>query len=618
MKRFIAFLAAFALVFAGALSSCSPGGDHGSPTDAESSSGGGKPPAEEDLSGYANLTFAPKYDEVNTGAYTDVYFDADGGNDENDGFSETSPKKSVEELNRVIGTQSKKGALQIFLKGTFKGTVEVSGYSSSEKTPLMLSSYGEKQAVIDGNGNENAVYVSGGNVRVKNLEITNPKGLRGIYVFTKGHNENIVISGCYIHNVNWNWVKPDGEESYLAKLGELGKNGVKEVDEAFVYERGGIVFNTDSGTVPCWLENVWVENNRIEKVSRSGVFMTSNWVKKIGVAWGVNPYCDDEHGYYPSKNVNYVGNRTDITGGDGLVMIGVKGGYFERNVSYNANYLGRSGTANVGMWPISSSDIVMQFNEAAFCRLANGAADGEGFDIDIGCRNVTFRYNYSHDNDGGGILLCNTGGQVALCDEEGNVRKDENGKIVTMKGKADWNGAYIRNNVFARNGKTEGNYPALIQVAGPCDNVYLENNTVIFSDKSSQPLMTVTKWDSEYDSSSPNGFYFKNNIFYSPVKNNGYIRFTDMGEDYLFLSNVYYNMSANFAEIAADSKAFGFDPAFDLSGDFDGYEKITRFAPAEEKCYVGALAIKGRNLIDAAGNITAGLRYFGAIAVKPE
>lgn len=260
----------------------------------------------------------------------------------------------------------------------------------------------------------------------------------------------------------------------------------------------------------------------------------------------------------------------------------------------------------------------MQFNEAAFCRLANGAADGEGFDIDIGCRNVTFRYNYSHDNDGGGILLCNTGGQVALCDEEGNVRKDENGKIVTMKGKADRNGAYIRNNVFARNGKTEGNYPALMHVAGPCDNVYFENNTVIFTDNSSQPLMTVTKWDSEYDSSSPNGFYFKNNIFYSPVKNNGYIRFTDMGEDYLFLSNVYYNMSANFAEIAADSKAFGFDPAFDLSGDFDGYEKITRFAPAEEKCYVGALAIKGRNLIDAAGNITAGLRYFGAIAVKPE
>ena len=68
----------------------------------------------------------------------------------------------------------------------------------------------------------------------------------------------------------------------------------------------------------------------------------------------------------------------------------------------------------MGMWPISSSDIVMQYNEAAYCHLANGGADGEGFDIDIGCRNILFRYNYSHDNDGGGILLCNTGGQVTL------------------------------------------------------------------------------------------------------------------------------------------------------------------------------------------------------------
>ena len=613
-------MAAFALTFVFALSACSFGGDSGGSTSdtGSSSSGSAKPPVEEDLSDYTSLTLAPKYDEVNTANYTDVYFDADGGNDDNDGFSESSPKKSVEELNKVLKAQSKKGALQIFLKGTFKGTLDISGYSSSEKSPLIVSSYGEKQAVIDGNGNENAVYLSGGNVRIKNLEITNPEGLRGIYVFTKGHNENVVISGCYIHNVNWNWVKSDDEESYLDRLDELGKDGVKEVDEVFVYERGGIIFNTDTGTTPCWLENVWVENNRIEKVSRSGVFMTSNWIKKIGVAWGVNPYCDDEHGYYPSKNVNYVGNYTDITGGDGLVMIGVKGGYFERNVSYNANYLGRSGTANVGMWPISSSDIVMQFNEAAFCRLANGGADGEGFDIDIGCRNVTFRYNYSHDNDGGGILLCNTSGQVALCDEEGNIRKDENGKVVTLKGKADWNGAYIKNNVFARNGKTSGSfvYPTLMHVAGPCGNVYFENNTVIFSENPSQPLMTVARWDSEYDSSLPNGFYFKNNIFYSPVQNNGYIRFTNMGEDYLFLSNVYYNMSANFAEIAADSKAFGFDPVFGYGEDLNGYEKIADFAPAADECYVGALAIKGRNLIDAAGNKTAGLRYFGAIAVK--
>ena len=172
-------------------------------------------------------------------AYTDMYFDADGGDDANDGFSEESPKKSVSALSDAIRNQSKKGALRICLKGTFRGSVEISGYSANKTNPLIITSYGEKQAVIDGNGADNAVIISGGNIRLTNVEITNPKGLRGVYVFTTGHYENLVISGCYIHNVNWNWTKSEVEESYFDRLDELGKDGVAEVDSVFVYERGG-------------------------------------------------------------------------------------------------------------------------------------------------------------------------------------------------------------------------------------------------------------------------------------------------------------------------------------------------------------------------------------------
>ena len=106
------------------------------------------------------------------------------------------------------------------------------------------------------------------------------------------------------------------------------------------------------------------------------------------------------------------------------------------------------------------------------------------------------------------------------------MRKDENGKVVIEKGRAEWSDVFIKNNVFARNGKKKGNFPALMHVAGSCENVYFENNTVIFTDNVSQPLMTVTKWDSEYDSSSPNKFYFKNNVFLSPVPNESYLRYT--------------------------------------------------------------------------------------------
>lgn len=566
-----------------------------------------------DEAGYLKAVSAPKYDEVDLFEYTDVYFDAENGDDANDGMTVAAPKKSLSEVNAAIKNKSL-GALRILLKGTFQGVLDVSGYAATEKTPLIVASYGAEQAVIDGNGNENAVIVTGGNVRITDLEIINPRGLRGIYVYTTGAYKNVVISGCYIHNVNWNWKKADSEESYFGRLNELGVNGVKEVDSDFIYERGGIIFDTATGSTPCWLENVWVENNRIEKVSRSGVFMTSQWVRRIGVAWGVNPYCDDEHGYYPSKNVNYVGNKINLTGGDGLVMIGVRGGYFERNVSYHANFLGRSGTANVGMWPISSKDIIMQYNEAAYCHLANGGADGEGFDLDIGCVNVVFQYNYSHDNDGPGILLCNTSGKVTLYDQDGNALRDENGKIVTSSGKAEWSGAYIRNNVFANNGKRDGNYPTLMHLAGPCENVYVENNTIIFTDNPNQPLMTVTRVKTEYDSSLSNNFYFRNNIFYSEVQNNGYLKFTAMCEDYIFLSNVYYNMSDSFIEVANDSKSFTFDPEFDLPTEKDGFAVSAEYAPTNDQCYASALTLKDKNLFDIAGNKTVNVKYFGAIA----
>jgi hypothetical protein len=42
-------------------------------------------------------------------------------------------------------------------------------------------------------------------------------------------------------------------------------------------------------------------------------------------------------------------------------------------------------------------------NEASFTRTT---LDGEGFDSDYNSRNTRFQYNYSHDNEGGFMLIC--------------------------------------------------------------------------------------------------------------------------------------------------------------------------------------------------------------------
>jgi hypothetical protein len=48
----------------------------------------------------------------------------------------------------------------------------------------------------------------------------------------------------------------------------------------------------------------------------------------------------------------------------------------------------------------------MFLNEASFCRTTK---DGQGFDSDFNSHNSIYRYNYSHDNEGGFMLICTPG-----------------------------------------------------------------------------------------------------------------------------------------------------------------------------------------------------------------
>ena len=58
---------------------------------------------------------------------------------------------------------------------------------------------------------------------------------------------------------------------------------------------------------------------------------------------------------------------------------------------------------NAGIWPWSTDNSLFQLNEAAFTRTTQ---DGQGFDSDYNSSNTKFQYNYSHDNEGGFLLIC--------------------------------------------------------------------------------------------------------------------------------------------------------------------------------------------------------------------
>ena len=60
--------------------------------------------------------------------------------------------------------------------------------------------------------------------------------------------------------------------------------------------------------------------------------------------------------------------------------------------------------AAAGIWPWSCDNTTIQFNEVYGHK---APWDAQGFDADYNCNNTIIQYNYSHDNYGGLVLVCN-------------------------------------------------------------------------------------------------------------------------------------------------------------------------------------------------------------------
>ena len=105
-----------------------------------------------------------------------------------------------------------------------------------------------------------------------------------------------------------------------------------------------------------------------------------------------------------SVNVVIRGNLLEDIGGDGIKLWGSNGGLVERNTLRGGRT--RCQDYAAGIWPFDCDDAVIQFNEVSGIK---GIKDGQGFDSDYLCRRSVFQYNYSHDNDGGFMLICTPG-----------------------------------------------------------------------------------------------------------------------------------------------------------------------------------------------------------------
>ncbi len=463
---------------------------------------------------------------------TVYYVDSVSGSDSNNGTSLSTPWQTLANINATTFQPGDR----ILLKcgGVWNGQLYPKG-SGTSALPITISSYGTgSRPVVNGGSLAQgaAVYLYNQSYWViENLEVTNDSGIDnsgtattagvpryGILAENDSLQSGITIRNNFVHNVN----------------GAFNLVGIMDA-----HINGGISVRA-AGYNGKW-NNILIQNNTVQNVGRTGIVA---WQDRYFFLSQTSP-----DRAYMGTGLIVRNNTVSNLDSDGILVRGFVGSLIEYNVCQSAGLKmipGFDMNSCAGIWPLASADTVIQYNEV-FDTRCNGI-DGQGFDVDLGNDNTTVQYNYSHDNQGGFILLM--GGYNS------NVK--------------------VRYNIS----QNEGNQKGIFTFSwGTPVNTEIYNNTIYIGANSGAVRPIYTDGDA-----STNNFTFKNNIIYN-LGTGDYELPTVNGVKYgTFSHNVFYgNHPANEP---ADANKLTSDPMFENPGSagtgitsVDGY-KLQAGSPA--------------------------------------
>lgn len=346
------------------------------------------------------------------------YFVSPLGDDNNSGLSVKAAWKTIERVNQNI---FQPGDAILFKSGnTWNGQLHPQGSGVVGK-PIIITSYGEETKPVINLGEAEGPAIQLVNQswwEIRNIEVTSGAkpvlgiGRQGIVALVKGegqHVQHIVISDCYIHDI---WGQLGGNTQYSG------------------YNSCAILVKIERGNPQtCSLNDVLIENNRIERFDKCGII----------VSGGLNDII-------VRKNV------MDNLGGDGIFVSGCYKGLIEHNVAKRTCM--RSGDLNLpggktwwphtaAIWIARCNETVMQFNEVYDTGRQPGNGDGEAYDFDFDCKNCVLQYNYSKNNHGFLLIMYQTFGNVARY----NISENDQSHLMQLQCDIS-EGNRIYNNVF--------------------------------------------------------------------------------------------------------------------------------------------------------------------------
>jgi len=466
---------------------------------------------------------------------TTYYVNNVDGNDTNNG---TSPEQSWKSLKKVNDMTFKPADRILFAANSkYTGQLKPQGCGdlvNEEPRPIVIDMYGKgKKPCINAQGEyQSALYFY--NVEyweVNNLEITNKgaerkAGRMGVYIHIKdfGTAHHIHLKNLFVHDINGSLIKRQG-----AGHGIAWRNEGKQKKSRF--------------------DDLLIEGCHLVRCERNGIMGFGYWKR--------------DESWYPSLNVIIRNNLLEEIPGDGIVPIGCDGALVEHNVMRNCTRILPDGEAAAGIWSWGCDNTIIQFNEVSDHK---APWDGQGFDSDWDCRDTIIQYNYSHDNEGGFLLICNKGDAA------------ESIAINT--------GTIIRYNISINDGlramgKHAGFSPCF-HISGPVRNTRIYNNIIYVPGKPDRQIdKTMIKMDN-WGGPWPENTYFANNIFYV----DGSTKY-DWGQsiNHIFENNLYYGKHENAPQ---DANAVMGDPLFVSPRSVKaGFETLRGFMPKKGSPCIG-------------------------------
>ncbi|WP_460528970.1 discoidin domain-containing protein [Flindersiella endophytica] len=482
---------------------------------------------------------------------TDYFLDATNGRDSASG---TSPRNAWRSLAKANATTFRPGD-RILLKAGEEwhdGQLWPKG-SGSAGRPITISAYGNASAGkpyiatngnvpspfrADGTKNPETVGLTGAIVlrnqqywEINNVELSNDDDFA-----TDIHTERVVRDGIMV-SINADLL-PAGADNIMDYF-RISNVYVHNTDGPDFWQQmhyGGVNFQvfgsrkyTEYGTGGYYFKNVRIENNRFVNVELHAVQFAFNWFNDRYPEAGQYDETGKWHEGWEqlwvrtrdlySRDV-YIGHNYAESIGQGAIQLANTKNMV---VEYNEvnGFLERYGSVSVALYLWAGADSVMQYNEVYGG--PHNEFDGTAWDLEYTNFNVTYQFNYSHDNAAGWMsYMGNSSNSTARY----NLSVNDNGVLVKNMLSTNYSPTYFTNNTFVYNGS---------------DLDYFHDETFLSK------------------------VYFLNNIFYntSTTATTPWYRRTGALRQAVFSNNDFYEASGTHSsQEPADPRGVRVDPRF--------------------------------------------------------